>query len=154
MDVYERGQAVKEGQSLITIVPEASQRAAELWVAGNDMPLVQIGQEVRLQFEGWPAVQFPGWPSIAIGTFSGTVANVDPTDNGMGQFRILVTPNKADKNEWPSDRYLRQGVRVNGWVMLRRVTLGYEIWRQLNGFPVILSKDKPKSKTKVPKLPK
>ncbi len=154
MPIYERGQAVKEGQPLITIVPEASQTAAELWIAGNDMPLVQAGQEVRLQFEGWPAVQFPGWPSIAVGTFSGTVASVDATDNGLGQFRILVVPNKADKNEWPSDRYLRQGVRVNGWVMLRRVTLGYEIWRQLNGFPVILSKDKPDTKSKVPKLPK
>ena len=154
MPIYERGQAVKEGEPIVTIVPEISQTAAELWVSGNDMPLIQVGQEVRLQFEGWPAVQFPGWPSVAVGTFSGTVINVDATDNDLGQFRILVIPNKADSQEWPSDRYLRQGVRVNGWVMLRQVTLGYEIWRQLNGFPVILSDEKPKSKSKVPKLPK
>lgn len=155
MPVYEQGQTVKEGDSIVTIVPAVTQKAVELWVPGNDMPLVQIGQEVRLQFEGWPAVQFPGWPSVAIGTFSGKVTNVDATDNGKGQFRILILPNENDKNQWPSDRYLRQGVRVNGWVMLRNVSLGYEMWRQLNGFPVIISDEAPaKLSSKPPKLPK
>lgn len=155
MDVYELGQSVKPGDPILTIVPDAAQKAVELSIPGNDMPLVQLGQEVRLQFEGWPAVQFAGWPSVAIGTFSGQVSTVDPTDNGKGQFRILVTPNLND-DSWPSDRYLRQGVRANGWVMLKRVPLGYEIWRQLNGFPVILSPEEPgkKSDAKPPKLPK
>ncbi len=72
MPVYEQGQTIKEGDPIVTIVPEATQNAVELWVRGNDMPLVQVGQEARLQFEGWPAVQFPGWPSVAVGTFSGT----------------------------------------------------------------------------------
>jgi len=155
MPVYEQGQTIKEGDSIVTIVPEAKQKAVELWVIGNDMPLVQIGQEVRLQFEGWPAVQFPGWPSVAVGTFSGKVTNVDATDNGKGQFRILILPNENDENKWPSDRYLRQGVRVNGWVMLRNVSMGYEMWRQLNGFPIIISDESPaKSSSKPPKLPK
>jgi multidrug resistance efflux pump len=155
MPIYEQGQAVKEGEPIVTIVPDSSQNAVELWVPGNDMPLVQVGQEVRLQFEGWPAVQFAGWPSVAVGTFSGTVFNVDATDNGKGKFRILVIPNEKDKTKWPSDRYLRQGVRANGWVMLRRVSLGYEIWRQLNGFPVIISDEQPsKSESKPPKIPK
>ena len=154
MPVFEQNQTIKEGQSLLTLIPESSQNAVELNIYGNDMPLVQVGQEVRLQFEGWPAVQFAGWPSVAIGTFSGIVATVDATDNGKGEFRILVIENPAEDG-WPSDRYLRQGVRVNGWVMLRRVSLGYEIWRQLNGFPVIVSDSEPKNeKTKVPKLPK
>jgi multidrug resistance efflux pump len=155
MPVFEQGQTIKEGDAILTIVPEASQIAVELWVPGNDMPLVQLGQEARLQFEGWPAVQFPGWPSVAVGTFSGTVVNVDASDNGQGQFRVLILPNENDKTPWPSYRYLRQGVRVNGWVMLRQVSLGYEIWRQLNGFPVIIS-DEPLEKltSKPPKLPK
>ena len=157
MPLYEQGQTIKEGQSILTLIPESSQEAVELMVRGNDMPLIQIGQEVRLQFEGWPAVQFPGWPSIAVGTFSGQVATVDATDDGFGSFRILVIP--GEDTEWPTERYLRQGVRANGWVMLKQVTLGYEIWRQLNGFPVLVSdKDKePKkgtSKSKSPKPPK
>lgn len=155
LNVNERGDTVKEGDDLLTIVPETSQIAVQLMVVGNDMPLVQIGQEVRLQFEGWPAVQFTGWPSVAVGTFSGRVATVDATDNGKGEFRILVVPNEDDDQDWPSERYLRQGVRANGWVMLRQVSLGYEIWRQLNGFPVIVSDKEPKKDdTKVPKLPK
>ena len=154
--VYERGQTIKQGDAVLTLIPEASQNAVELHVNGNDMPLVQVGQEVRLQFEGWPAVQFAGWPSVAVGTFSGTVATVDATNNNKSEFRILVLPNEEEQG-WPSDRYLRQGVRANGWVMLSQVSLGYEIWRQLNGFPVILSKEEPTNKSdkaKKPKLPK
>ncbi len=154
MPIYEQGQTIKEGDPILTLIPETTQKAVELQVPGNDMPLVQVGQEVRLQFEGWPAVQFAGWPSVAVGTFSGKVVNVDATDNGKGQFRILIIPNITEP-EWPSDRYLRQGVRVNGWVMLRRVPLGYEIWRQLNGFPVVLTEKEPgNEKTSKPKLPK
>ena len=149
MPVFERGQSIKEGDSLFTIVPDTSERIVELWVAGNDVPLVQPGDHVRLQFEGWPAVQFAGWPSVAVGTFGGQVAAVDPADDGKGKFRIQVR--EAAGQDWPNDRYLRQGVRANGWVMLSQVTLGYELWRQLNGFPPVISTEEPKAeKKKVP----
>ncbi len=155
LNVNELGDTVKEGDSLCTIVPDTTQKAVELHIVGNDMPLVQKGQEVRLQFEGWPGIQFAGWPSVAVGTFSGRVATIDATDNGKGEFRILVTPNADDDQKWPDDRYLRQGVRANGWVMLRRVSLGYEVWRRLNGFPVIVAdKESKQDKVKKPKLPK
>jgi len=107
---------------------------AELLIDGNDFPLVSEGDKVRLQFEGWPAVQFVGWPSVAVGTFGGQIRLVDPTSNEKGQFRILVEPD-PQIGPWPDERYLRQGVRAQGWVMLRSVTLGWELWRQLNGFP-------------------
>jgi biotin carboxyl carrier protein len=154
MPIFEQGQTVKEGEPLFTIIPDSAKKAVELLVPGNDMPLIKMGDEVRLQFEGWPAVQFVGWPSVSVGTFSGVVSTVDATDNGKGKFRILVVQNpKADP--WPSDQFLRQGVRANGWVMLRQVSLGYEVWRQLNGFPVIVSDSEPKQKkAKKPKLPK
>lgn len=156
LNVFERGQMLKEGDELFTIIPDTTERAVELWVAGNDIPLVREGDHVRLQFEGWPAVQFAGWPSVAVGTFGGQVMTIDATDDGTGKFRILVRPDGA--TEWPSDRYLRQGVRTNGWVMLNQVPLGYEIWRQLNGFPATISKSeepgKSKGEKKKPKLPK
>ena len=101
---------------------------------GNDIPLIHAGDPVRLQFEGWPAVQFTGWPSVAVGTFGGRVMLVDATDDGQGKFRILVQPDPKDE-AWPSNRYLRQGVRTNGWVLLNRVSLGFELWRQFNAFP-------------------
>ncbi len=156
LPVYERGQAVREGDALFTIVPDVSLHAVELWVSGNDTPLVSTDDHVRLQFEGWPAVQFAGWPSVAVGTFGGQVVAVDATDDGMGRFRIQVRPDPDDE-PWPSERFLRQGVRANGWVMLSRVPLWYELWRQLNGFPPVVAKDASQAESmkaaKPPKLP-
>lgn len=129
------GPVLKQGAPLLTLVPDTESRAVEVWVDGNDAPLIETGRSVRLQFEGWPAVQFVGWPSVAVGTFGGTVALVDPTDDGAGRFRIVVLPDTNDPQRWPSGRFLRQGVRANAWVLLREVPIGFELWRQLNGFP-------------------
>ncbi|MGK0360930.1 MAG: adhesin transport system membrane fusion protein [Bradymonadia bacterium] len=125
---------VKAGDPVAMLVPTASQAAVELWLDGNDAPLVEPGSPVRLQFEGWPAFQFSGWPGAAIGTFGGRVAYVDATNGKDGKFRVLVRPD-ADDSAWPSADRLRQGGRVNGWVQLNEVRLGFEVWRQLNGFP-------------------
>jgi len=40
---------------------------------------------------------------------------------------------------WPDRNYLRQGAQAKGWVLLREVSLGFEIWRRLNGFPPALA---------------
>jgi len=109
---------------------------AELLVDGNDLPLLRKGDRARLQFEGWPAVQFVGWPSVAIGTFGGRVYLVDPTANEKGQFRVLIEPDPTEQ-PWPNQEFLRQGVRTQGWVLLSEVRLGWELWRQLNGFPPV-----------------
>jgi len=127
------GEIVKTGEVLLSIVPDTDDAAVELWIDGNDVNLVSPGRNVRLQFEGWPAIQFSGWPSVAVGTYGGTVAFVDATDDGQGKFRVLVVPSGPEA--WPSKQYLRQGTRANGWILLDRVSLGYELWRQFNGFP-------------------
>lgn len=123
---------VKPGEPIAILVPDTESRAVELWIDGNDVPLVWPGRHVRLQFEGWPAVQFTGWPSVAVGSFGGKVAFVDATDDGAGRFRVVVVP---DGEPWPSAQYLRQGTQANGWILLERVGLGYELWRRFNGFP-------------------
>jgi len=134
LPLVEGGQTVKEGDYLLTIVPDTKDLAVEMTVVGNDLPLVRVGNHVRLQFEGWPSLQFSGWPAVAVGTFGGEVAVVDPTDDGSGMFRVLIRP-EAGERPWPDEQYLRQGLRANGWVMLGVVSLGYEIWRRVNGFP-------------------
>ncbi|MDJ0847047.1 MAG: HlyD family efflux transporter periplasmic adaptor subunit [Myxococcota bacterium] len=125
---------VRAGDPLLQLVPDTESRAVEIWVDGNDVPLIEQGRPVRLQFEGWPAVQFSGWPSVAVGTFGGRVALVDPSDDGRGRFRLLVVPDEGDA-PWPEAPHLRQGVRARAFVLLDRVSLGYELWRQANGFP-------------------
>ncbi len=135
---------VKAGDPLLVLIPDTDDRAVEIWLDGRDVPLVAEGRHVRLQFEGWPAVQFVGWPSVAVGTFGGKVAIVDATDDGKGKFRAIVVPD--GEQPWPSTRFLRQGTRAIGWVMLDRVRLGFELWRQLNGFPPVISDAEPGSK--------
>lgn len=134
LPVNSQSQMISQGQPLLVILPETSMRSVELWVDGRDAPLITKGSMVRLEFEGWPAIQVPGWAQVGIGTFAGKVAFIDPTDNGTGSFRIMVVPDKAYPN-WPSARFLRQGISANAWVLLEKVTIGYEIWRVLNGFP-------------------
>lgn len=156
----EGASTVKKGDELFTIVPDVNELAVELVVSGNDTSFIREGQEVRLQFEGWPAVQFVGWPSIAIGTFGGRVKMIDTFSAGAGKFRILVVPDPEldalpGQRPWPKN-ILRQGMRANGWVLLNEVTLGFEIWRQLNGFPPSVDDEKSDSddKAKKIKLPK
>ena len=134
----QNGEFLKAGATLVVIVPDTTRRVVELFLDGNDVPMVSPGRPVRLQFEGWPALQFSGWPSVAVGTFGGRVLLVDATDDGTGKFRVLVEPDPTVE-PWPSAQYLRQGVRANGWVLLDVVSLGYELWRQFNGFPPVVA---------------
>ncbi|MBL7976207.1 MAG: HlyD family efflux transporter periplasmic adaptor subunit [Candidatus Kapabacteria bacterium] len=128
------GQTVKEGDKLAVVVPYTGDIAAEIFVSGMDAALVDVGKHVTLQFAGFPAFQFSGLPEMGIGTFHGKVAAIDAVDDGKGKFRILVVPDTT-YGSWPNRSYLRQGSDVTGWVLLNKVSLGYEVWRQLNGFP-------------------
>jgi len=136
------GETVKQGDKLAVIAPKTTSLAVELLISGTDAPLMRIGQKVRLEFDGFPAVQIAGWPSVAVGTFGGEVTVVDAleTDGGKGQFRLVIKPDSFSE-PWPSTESLRLGTKCAGWMQLNNVSLGYELWRQLNGFP--LSTDKP-----------
>ena len=156
-NVSQGGQYVKEGEELCTIVPDTTDRVVELLLNGLDAPLVlgyaeRTGEmpHVRLQFEGWPAIQFSAFPELAIGTFGGKVRQVDPASTASGQFRVLIEPDEMRPGErWPDEEFLRQGNQAIGWVFLNRVSLGYELWRRLNGFPPEVAPI-----TKSPKAPK
>jgi adhesin transport system membrane fusion protein len=146
-NVSQGGQYVKEGDELCTIVPDTNDRVVELFLDGLDAPLVlgfaeRTGQmpHVRLQFEGWPAIQFAAFPELSIGTFGGKVRQVDPASGATGKFRVLVEPESMWPGEvWPDQEFLRQGNQAVGWVFLNRVSLGFELWRRLNGFPPEMS---------------
>lgn len=126
-------QIVKAGDPLAIIVPEADVRAVEVWVRGYDAPFVRVGLTARVQVEGWPAVQVVGWPSVAVGTFPARVAVVDAAADDQGRLRALLVPDPPDA--WPSEQFLRQGLQARGWILLNQVPLGFELWRQFNGFP-------------------
>jgi multidrug efflux pump subunit AcrA (membrane-fusion protein) len=129
------GALISPGTVLAVVAPERVERAVELFVDGRDVALVRIGQPVRLEFEGWPAIQFSGWPSVAQGLFDGRVRGIDPTASPTGLFRLLVEP-MPGKPAWPDRRFARLGAKVRGWVQMETVSVGYELWRQLNDFPL------------------
>ncbi|MET4592745.1 MULTISPECIES: efflux RND transporter periplasmic adaptor subunit [unclassified Sphingomonas] len=126
---------VSPGTVLAVIAPERVERAVELYVDGRDMPLIRPGRPVRLEFEGWPAIQFSGWPSVAQGMFNARVRMIDPNAAPDGTFRILVEP-RPGKPGWPTATFVRPGGKVRGWVQGETVLVGYELWRQLNDFPL------------------
>ena len=97
-----------------------------------DLPLFQRGEDVQFVFDGWPTIVFSGWPAATYGTFPGTVYAIDNAIDANGEYRVLVKPN-FDKKKWPKE--LRVGVGARGYVMLNRVPVWYEIWRNINGFP-------------------
>ena len=140
------GETIKEGESIATLQPDKPSIAIELYVRPMDIPLIQTGRMVRLQFEGWPAIQFSGWPAVAVGTFGGKVTVIDAVNSTNGKYRILVTPARLEGDQpWP--KQLRIGSGVVGWVMLDDVPIWYELWRQLNGFPPSLKEEPAKHET-------
>jgi RND family efflux transporter MFP subunit len=129
------GALISAGTVLAFVAPERIERAVEIYIDGRDVALVRTGRPVRLEFEGWPAIQFSGWPAIAKGIFDGRVRAIDPIAAPNGLFRVLVEP-RADKPAWPSGIFVRLGGKVRGWVQGETVPAGYELWRQLNDFPL------------------
>jgi multidrug efflux pump subunit AcrA (membrane-fusion protein) len=129
------GGLVSAGTVLAVVAPERVERAVELFVDGRDVALVRPGRAVRLEFEGWPAIQFSGWPAVARGLFDGRVRTIDATANEIGQFRVLVDP-MPGAAPWPDRRLIRLGAKVRGWIQGETVSVGYELWRQLNDFPL------------------
>ena len=141
------GELIKEGETIATLQPAHPAVAVELYVRPMDVPLIQRGRTVRLQFDGWPAIQFSGWPTVSVGTFGGEVIVIDAVNSVNGKYRLLVTPKqKPGDQPWPAQ--LRVGSGVYGWVMLDDVPIWYELWRQLNGFPPSLKEEPKEEKTK------
>ena len=148
------GEIIKQGETIVQIMPKDYRRAVELFVEPQDYPLLYKGETVRLQFDGWPAIVFSGWPNISQGTFEGEIYAIDNFISKNGKFRIMVAPTK--NADWPEA--LRAGSGATGMVMLETVPVWYEIWRQLNGFPPNYyepekgSKKNPTKEIKKPKL--
>ena len=126
------GETIKEGEQIVTIMPSSYQLAVEMYVQPLDLPLVEKGQNIRIQFDGWPAIVFSGWPGVSTGTFGGEVVAIDNFANSEGKYRVLVAPD-PEEEDWPDG--LRVGAGAKTFALLKDVPIWYELWRQINGFP-------------------
>lgn len=127
------GATFKEGEKLMTIMPTENDLGVETYIKPIDLPLMHVGEDIRLQFDGWPAIFFSGWPNSAYGTFAGKIVAIERSISKDGKFRILIAPNETDEHKWPKN--LRAGAGANAFALLNDVPIWYEIWRKLNGFP-------------------
>ncbi len=147
------GQTIKDGERLATIVPRTSDQAVEVFIKSRDAAIVDVGRPVRLQFSGFPAFVFSGWENFSLNTFGGKVAVVDAVDQEeSGLYRVLIVPDSTQRQGvWPEQRFLRQGMPTNAFILLDDVAVGFELWRQLNGFPPIIPADMNKKGLKTEK---
>jgi adhesin transport system membrane fusion protein len=126
------GEIIKEGDPIVSIQPADYQLAVEMYVKPMDLPLINVGREVRFMFDGWPAFVFSGWPGVSLGTFAGHVVAIDRNISANGKFRVLVAPDQTEQ-AWPNA--IQVGGGAKGIAMLNNVPIWYELWRILNGFP-------------------
>jgi len=126
------GLTFQAGESLIKIMPANYELAVETYVRPIDLPLMHIGERVRVQFDGWPAIVFSGWESVSYGTYGARVVAIENYISDNGMYRILLIPDKQD-HEWPDG--IRVGSGAKTIALLNDVPIWYELWRQLNGFP-------------------
>jgi multidrug efflux pump subunit AcrA (membrane-fusion protein) len=127
------GEILKDGEELLTIVPQNTNYAVEMYVRPVDLPLVSPGQDVRFIFDGFPAIIFAGgWPDQSFGTFAGKVRAVENNIDEKGMFRVIVVENPKEK-KWP--KQIKMGAGAQGIALLNDVPLWYELWRNINGFP-------------------
>ncbi|WP_378178033.1 HlyD family secretion protein [Aquimarina sp. SS2-1] len=126
------GETFKEGDRLVGIMPSDYDMAVETFVKPIDLPLIHIGEEVRIQFDGWPAIIFSGWPNVSYGTYGGKVVAIETFISSNGMYRVLISPDPKD-HPWPEG--VRVGSGANTIALLEDVPIWFELWRQLNGFP-------------------
>lgn len=126
------GETIKEGAQIVSIMPAVYDLAVQMYVRPIDLPLFERGQKVMMQFDGWPAIIFSGWPGISFGTYEGEVLAIDNFISTNQLYRVLVKP-KQSSHPWPEQ--LRVGAGVRTLTLLKNVSVWYEIWRQINGFP-------------------
>ena len=126
------GETFSAGTKIVSIMPINIEMAVETFVRPIDLPLLHPGENLRIIFDGWPAIFFSGWPNLSYGTYGGKVVAVERTISDNGKFRVLIKPN-SDEQEWPE--VIRAGSGARTIALLNNVPIWYEMWRQINGFP-------------------
>jgi adhesin transport system membrane fusion protein len=126
------GVTFKEGEELVGIMPSGYELAVETFIQPIDLPLMHLGEKVRVQFDGWPAIVFSGWPNVSYGTYGAKVVAIENFISDNGKYRVLLAPD-TEENEWPTA--IRVGSGAFTMALLEDVPIWFELWRKVNGFP-------------------
>lgn len=144
------GETIKEGDKILSIMPADHQLAVSMYVEPMDLPLIKVGEDVRVVFDGWPAIVFSGWPGVSYGTYGGRVVAIDNFISENGKYRVLIAEHESEDHHWPD--LIKIGAGAKAFALLEDVPIWYELWRNINGFPPNfyqgknVNKEKPKKK--------
>jgi membrane fusion protein len=133
------GQAVGPGQSLLTLVPQASQLQARLFVASAASGFIRPGARVALRYKAFPFQKF----GLAYGTVKAISHNaINPIDLGAlyggvpptdPMFRVTVTLDRQNAVAYGRAEPLRPGMELEADFMLDRRRLIEWIFEPLYG---------------------
>lgn len=126
------GETFKEGEQLVNIMPSNYDLAVEMYIRPIDLPLIHINENVRVQFDGWPAIVFSGWPNVSYGTYGAKIVAIENFISDNGKYRVLLIPDSNDA-KWPEA--IRVGSGAKTLALLDNVPIWFELWRQINSFP-------------------
>ncbi|WP_158850206.1 HlyD family secretion protein [Algibacter sp. L1A34] len=126
------GETFKDGEQLVSIMPADYDLAVEMYVRPIDLPLIHKGENVRVQFDGWPAIVFSGWPNVSYGTYGANIVAIENYISSNGKYRVLLKPDPDDV-AWPEA--IRVGSGAKSIALLNDVPIWFELWRQINSFP-------------------
>lgn len=126
------GETIKEGTPIVSIMPSNYDIAVETFIDPIDLPLIHVGEKVRIWFDGWPTIIFSGWPNASYGTFGGEIVAIENFISDNGKYRVLISQDKEDE-PWPKQLSIGAGAKT--FALLENVPIYFELWRKLNGFP-------------------
>lgn len=127
------GETFKEGEQLVGIMPSDYELAVETYIQPIDLPLMHVGEKVRVEFDGWPSLVFSGWPDVSYGTYGAKVVAIENFISDNGMYRVLLAPDETYNDHWP--KAIRVGSGASTMALLEDVPIWFELWRKVNGFP-------------------
>lgn len=72
--VRNQGEAVRRGQTLMTLLPRGAALVAQMQIANKDISLVKKGQEVRFKFDTFPFAEY----GVLLGELTNVLPDADP----------------------------------------------------------------------------
>jgi len=120
---------------LATVAPETATRAVALSIDGRDIALVRPGQQVRPRIRrlaGHPVLRL-AFGRTGASSMAASARSIPPRAHS-GLFRVLS--NLPGKRPWPDLRSPSSAPRCAAGFRWKPFSVGYELWRQLNDFPL------------------
>lgn len=116
--LVEVGQAIQQGQPVITVLPDGSQLQAQLLVTSAAVGFVKAGDTVSLRYEAYPYQKFGSHKGRVILVSRSAIEGGSASPSAGGSlYRVLVRLESQDVLAFGERQPLRPGMRVEADIM-------------------------------------